>query len=681
MSIEKPEISWQNHVPYSLIFKDIYFSSENGLKETMHVFIKGNDLIHRWKNLKNPVFTIIETGFGTGLNFCTTAKTFLENSQGLILNYISIEKYPLSRDDIQKALGIFPEIKNFSEKLICNYPARTKGIHRLNIDKQICLTLVFEDRIKALQELYLNEGADAWFLDGFSPSKNEEMWSEDLILQIAEHSKINTTLSTYTCAGHVRRKLQSSGFDVTKMDGFGKKRQMITAKMNNEPVRSSKKLIIKPWYYLRNKNYKNKNITIIGAGLSGCAVADAFAKRNWNVSLIDQNKDICSEASGNPLGIFFPVIHRKPTFTSRFSTMSYFYLLRHLKVLVNEGYQDLLHLHLNGLLQVVENARELDRFTGDTDKNCLDEFYRYFDKETLKKKFNLQSEGGVFFKDAGYLSPAGLCEANLKRHEQSNPINRIMNHKAGRYKRESDFWVVYDEHDKVIARSEVLVLANSWAINDFDDTKWLKLQKIRGQLVKPEINIQDFNIPVSARTYIIPDKEGMIIGATHDRFDDAKVHFKQNLELLQNTYEYFPDLEHIIQDLFLNKFTCENKNEAVKRLYSRVSFRSAADDHFPVIGRLPAVEYYNKIFSDLRDGETNYYHKNGYAEQPLAWRENLYCLTGCGSRGILYSQYGAELIASMANFPFGEVLPVEKDIFEALSPARFLFRKLKQKVL
>jgi tRNA 5-methylaminomethyl-2-thiouridine biosynthesis bifunctional protein len=686
VGIENPEIDWRNNAPYSLRFNDIYYSTENGLAETRHVFIDGNDLTVRFKELsENKIksgFTIFETGFGSGLNFCVAAKVFLETiketAQDKYLNYISVEKYPLAQKDIQKTLGMFPELHDVAQALIDNYPARTAGVHRVFLHRNIILTLIFEDRLYALNQLRLAASLDAWFLDGFSPAQNGDMWSDDLFLRIAEVSGVGTTLSTFTCAGHVRRKLIACGFDAVKIKGFGGKREIITATMGERSA-AKRSTSTKPWYYLQSKKPESKKVAVIGAGLSGCALADAFAKRNWRVDLIDQNHEICSGASGNPLGIFFPVIHRKPTFTSRFSTASYLYLLRHLKNLVDEGCRDLPALEQKGLLQVIENARENDRFTNfdlsrTGDQAGLDRFYEFLDRDIVKNRFGINSQGGVFFADAGFVSPKGLCQANLTRHEKINPVNLLLSNRVEQYHFENGLWNVYDSHNRLISRADVLVLANSWAMNDFADTRWLQLQKIRGQLVIPEIQIPGFEIPVSAQTYMIPAGRGVIIGATHDRFDDVDVRFEQNLELIQNSFSFFPALEKPVGDLFLK----EGAIDSVKKMTSRVSFRSAADDHFPVIGRLPNTETYNEIFRNLSDGETNFYYKNGYGEQPQAWHENLYCLTGCGSRGIIYSQLGAELIASMANSFMGEPLPIEKDLFEALSPARFLVRALKR---
>ncbi len=216
-------VKWEENTLVSTIFNDIYFSQGSGLEESEHVFLSGNKLPDRFAD--NQIFTVIETGFGTGLNFLLTWQKWAEKqSTNSRLHYISIEKYPLSKDDLVKSLSLWPTLKKYSAQLVENYIPTSNS--RMNLSfGNIQLSLVFVDINDAFE--HINEKADAWYLDGFSPAKNPDMWNDNLYKNMAKSTNKNGTFATYTSAGHVRRGLQNNGFHVDKIKGFGKKRVML----------------------------------------------------------------------------------------------------------------------------------------------------------------------------------------------------------------------------------------------------------------------------------------------------------------------------------------------------------------------------------------------------------------------------------------------------------------------
>ena len=219
-------LDWRDGQPYSMAFQDVYFSSENGLLETEYVFLQGNDLQAHWQQPELAHFTIIETGFGTGLNFLCSVKLWLALApKDAILQFVSVEKYPLGLNDISAALGLWPELAEFSAPLLQHYDALldTKSISLYN--QRVQLSLHIGDATEQLTDI--TDVADAWFLDGFAPAKNPEMWHAGLFSEMARHSKIATTFATFTSAGDVRRGLMNAGFKVNKRTGFGKKREML----------------------------------------------------------------------------------------------------------------------------------------------------------------------------------------------------------------------------------------------------------------------------------------------------------------------------------------------------------------------------------------------------------------------------------------------------------------------
>lgn len=220
---------WRDGQPYSSQFQDVYFSTENGLAETEYVFLQGNDLAQRFSKLENDRFTIIETGFGTGLNFLCTARLWLNDAPGnSTLHFITTEKYPLSADDIAASHKLWPKLKPMSLPLLTQYPSLLSSKTVSLYDDRVQLTLLLGDTNQTLATLHTT--ADAWFLDGFAPAKNPEMWQQSLFQKMATLSKNNTTFATFTSASDVRRGLQAAGFEVSKRPGFGKKREMLVGR-------------------------------------------------------------------------------------------------------------------------------------------------------------------------------------------------------------------------------------------------------------------------------------------------------------------------------------------------------------------------------------------------------------------------------------------------------------------
>lgn len=221
-------IKWIDGAPYSLDFDDIYYAKANGPQESEHVFIAQNQLESRFANLSRTQFTIIETGFGTGLNFFCAAQHWLKLAPAqATLNFISIEKTPLHLLDFIKSSQNWPQFFAISEALILKYPQLHHGLNTVYLmNARIRLDIVVDDIATALPALHTC--ADAWFLDGFAPNKNSQMWSESVFAQLARLSGPATTFATFTSAGTVRRGLLAAGFHVHKVPGFGKKREMLT---------------------------------------------------------------------------------------------------------------------------------------------------------------------------------------------------------------------------------------------------------------------------------------------------------------------------------------------------------------------------------------------------------------------------------------------------------------------
>ena len=239
-------IEWRNQVPVSKQFDDLYYSQEGGLAESQYVYIAGNNLgLTRFKKFHQTkqTFRIAELGFGTGLNFCATVGTFLENApHTLQLNYTACEKYPLSAQQIRRSSDAFasPLLKEIFSCLLIQYNPSTPHSHKdakpLSIklyDDRIHLQLYLCDVMQMFAQLDEREIFDAWYLDGFAPSKNPEMWTPSVFHSMGKHPmgkyplEYTSSFATFTAAASIRNALSHAGFEVERYTGFGKKRHML----------------------------------------------------------------------------------------------------------------------------------------------------------------------------------------------------------------------------------------------------------------------------------------------------------------------------------------------------------------------------------------------------------------------------------------------------------------------
>ncbi|MFD1694942.1 tRNA (5-methylaminomethyl-2-thiouridine)(34)-methyltransferase MnmD [Roseibium aestuarii] len=230
---QAPELEWlEGGIPRSTRFSDTYFSKAGGLAETRHVFLAGNGLPERWHGRSR--FVIGELGFGTGLNFLTTLHALGDIVSPPALTFLSFELYPLDRDQLATALAAWPELADEAASLLeCWVPE--PGWNRLSFGAHELLLGIGDARElirQASTQTSAQAGAavDAWFLDGFAPSRNPELWDAGLLAHVAELTADGGTLATYTSAGWVRRNLAAAGFAIEKTRGFAGKREMVVGR-------------------------------------------------------------------------------------------------------------------------------------------------------------------------------------------------------------------------------------------------------------------------------------------------------------------------------------------------------------------------------------------------------------------------------------------------------------------
>ncbi len=256
--------------PVSRDFDDVYFSNDNGLEETRYVFLGGNHLAQRFPVHSRPHFVVAESGFGTGLNFLTLWQAFAEfrdthpDATLERLHFISFEKFPLTREDLTLAHQHWSELAPWATALQEQWPLPLAGCHRLLLDEgRVTLDLWFGDINELTSKLddSLNQKVDAWFLDGFAPAKNPDMWTPTLFNAMARLARPGGTLATFTSAGFVRRGLQEAGFTMQKCKGFGRKREMLCGVMDQTLALPTSA----PWFARTGTD--KREAAIIGGGL------------------------------------------------------------------------------------------------------------------------------------------------------------------------------------------------------------------------------------------------------------------------------------------------------------------------------------------------------------------------------------------------------------------------------
>lgn len=511
-------------VPRSDIYDDVYFSADGGPAETQHVFLQGNDLPARWQGQARH--TIGETGFGTGLNFLLAWKLFEETAApGAFLDFVSVEKHPLSREQIQAALGDYG-LTPYLDKMLAQYPLRVPGFHRMIFDNRVALTLIFDDANEALKQI--TGQVDSWFLDGFTPAKNPGMWTQTVFAEMARLSHNQTTFSTFTAAGFVKRGLHESGFEVKKRPGFGAKRDMLAGHFTAGK---------------RHAASSCKKIAIVGAGLAGTACAHVLQKYGFEPALYDQN-GIASGASGNELGLVSPRLSALRDPAADFYMSAYAQALNQFR-----QFSDI-ELFSTGALHLVVDDDKRKRFE-QTMLNWQwhEDHMLWLDtgEASVVAGITLQHEA-IYLPDSATISPRKLCHALAREipfHQQA--ITRV---------------------DDIEA--DIVILANGGSAARFAD---LPIHTVRGQIT------QIAATPVSAGLkanlhyggYLSAAHKGRhYVGSTFQRWiDHTEISAEDNDYNLANLQEAVPAL-----------------TGDYRITGARAALRCSSKDRFPVIGRI-----------------------------------------------------------------------------------------------
>ncbi|MCB1168954.1 MAG: tRNA (5-methylaminomethyl-2-thiouridine)(34)-methyltransferase MnmD [Leptospiraceae bacterium] len=669
-------------------YQDIYFSSEDGMAESDYVFLQGNDLPHRFSHWNSKrAFQIGELGFGTGLNFVMTRRLFLNRApESARLHFISFESHLPSPAMCRRSLSLFPDLKedaSLLRKKLRGVLQKDSGCHTLDFGR-VRLTLFLGDARQTIQSFAGR--CDAWYLDGFAPAKNPELWSPELLKEVQLRCVPGATASSFTAAGEVRRLLAERGFQVERIAGFGRKKHMIRAVLTGGPSAAAENPANPgDGPSLRNgtspgdgghgeaegvlnagaKNPRARQrpvVHIVGAGLAGLATAFAFRRRGFATIVYEKASDVAAGASGNLAGMAAAALTTEPTAASLIS-------LRSQSLFISWAMDQDRSWRKLGMIRKKENA---------------DRYVRSIESHGLSHAFYSKARHELLMGWAGSVAPAILCKFYLEAC------------RGPEFEFRPDYRVRPEEVEESRLKGDIWILCASNDLHAFQDTRFIPFKPVRGQVIhipQSEDEGQRLRWPLTNQIYAVPVPSNplqLVLGATFD------MHLDQPHRLAVRDAYLLEEMKNKLPELFDALPAVRSASEALQSraetkagsnagelghgefpLEGRVGFRCQSRDYLPVCGQVPDFDQFL-----ARHGE--YYRLSAQKKQSmdlvresesLPRRKGVYVNACHGSRGITTSFLAAEVLASEIS---GEDVPLEKELRFEIDPVRFLWRLVRQ---
>lgn len=576
--------------PRSRLFGDVYFSAQDGLAESRAVFLQGCGLPDAWAGRRR--FVVGELGFGTGLNIVALLELWRRTRppEGR-LHIFSIEAFPITADEAARALAPWPELADVAGLLCARWPGRARGRHRVELPELgAILDLAVMDVAEALAGWA--GAADAWFLDGFSPALNPGMWSDEILALVAERSAPGTRAATFTVAGQVRRGLAAAGFAVEKQPGFGRKRERLEARVPGAAT-----------------DPPLSRVAIVGAGIAGAAAARAVHALGGTPTLVEAARPGAG-GSGNPAALVTPRLdaglgEAARLFAQAFGRATALYAAIPDAVLSQ------------GVLQLAADARDQDRFARIAASDVFEpSALDLLDPHGAAARLAEPAPAALDQRTAQVVDPARILAA------WSGPVVRA---EVTAVHRDDGVWILLDADGREILRAEAVILATALAARDL--APGLPLQPVRGQASWVR------GAPAAPAAawggYVIPTRDGLLFGATHDREDAGDdLRAADHARNLATLAAALPGLAARLADAPLE---------------GRASVRAVTPDRLPLAG-------------PLGDG--------------------LFALAGFGSRGFSLAPLLAEHVAAQA---LGRPSPISIAAAELVDPGRFARRAARRR--
>jgi tRNA 5-methylaminomethyl-2-thiouridine biosynthesis bifunctional protein len=527
------QLAFRDETPYSAAFADVYHSTAGGPEQARRVFLAGNALPERWR--RRSRFVILETGFGTGLNFLATWRAWREDPQRCRrLHFVSVEKHPFALEDLRAIHERHPDLRHEAAALHAAWPPLVSGAHRLEFD-DVVLTLFFDD-VAVLRELRLC--ADAIYLDGFAPAKNPQMWTHQVMRCLSRLAAPGATAATWSVAAPVREALQAAGFAVEKRAGFGAKREMLVAR-NANPKQG------------QTTFSPEKRAAVVGAGLAGAAVCERLCARGWEVELYERHAEPAQEASGNHAGTFHPIVTPDDSIFARLTRAAFLYSLQQWKKLDGVRWDPC------GVLQLARNEKEA-RSQEQAAAGLPADYAQLVSAQDATRHAGVPlPAGGVWFPGAGWIQPRSLVRAQLDACGAR--LKRSMKQELSE-----------------LPQAPVVILANAGEAPKLAPVPHLRLRRVRGQLTYLTADALDApRVVVLRGGMVLPSVDGVcVVGASYD-IGDEEPGLREDSQA--------GNLERLANILALEAPPGE--------LAGRVAFRSVTADRLPVVGRIEEGVY------------------------------------------------------------------------------------------
>jgi len=610
--------------PFSPRFGDRYRSELGGLEQAKEVFLKGCGLPQAWAG--QPQWTVLETGFGLGLNFLVTwAAWKADPDRPRLLHFVSTEAFPASAGDVLRSAQTHPELVPLAEQLQAQLWGLLPGFHRLVFEGgRLLLTLCIGDAKAMLREQSFE--ADSVYLDGFSPQRNPDIWDVHTFKAVARCCRRGTRVATWTIARSVRDALAQSGFVVKKVPGIPPKRDNLQGEFN--PAWEPKKAQPPP------ARRAPGSCVVVGAGLAGAAVAASLARRGWQVTVLDAAEEPAAGASGLPAGLLAPHVSPDDNPLSRLSRHGIRATLQQAETLLQAG-----DWGRTGVLEhTVEHPRKRPEAWQADWADAAGDWSRPAEAAQLADCGLPPDAPALWHARAGWIRPAGLVDAWLATPgvlSQGRSAVARLSHASGQ-------WQLWDAQGRELARAELVVLAAGYASRalaagaEAENTDELALQAIRGQVSwgrhEPGTAGALPAFPVNGHGSLAPavplagEAGGLawVMGSSFERDNaQAEVHPEDDRHNFSRLQSLLPETAHALAAQF-----------EAGNVQSWAGVRCATPSRLPMLGPLAA---------------------------------GLWVCCGMGSRGLSFAALSGELLAARLH---AEPLPLEQRLADALAPQR-----------
>ncbi|HEX4585596.1 MAG TPA: bifunctional tRNA (5-methylaminomethyl-2-thiouridine)(34)-methyltransferase MnmD/FAD-dependent 5-carboxymethylaminomethyl-2-thiouridine(34) oxidoreductase MnmC [Burkholderiaceae bacterium] len=624
----------QDGAPYSRRYADVYASRSGALGQAHHVFLSGNGLPSRWAGREQ--FVIVETGFGLATNFLATWQAWRSDPRRpRRLHFVSVERHPLSAADLTRCCP--PPVAALAAQLARAWPLPLSGLHRLVFEAgAVTLTLGLGDARALIPDLML--GADAFYLDGFAPDRNPQLWDPALLKALARLARPDATLASWTVARAVREALSAAGFEVGLREGFGAKRDMLVARYAPR-FRTRRHDPPSPYAGAREA-------VVIGAGLAGCASALALARRGWRVEVLEQGAHEACGASALPAGVLHPSLAVDDSHAARLSRAGFSFGRHQLDCL--RGERPL--MVASGVLQLAADALAEERWPALLQQQRWPEaLVRWCRASEAGQAVGLAPRrGGLWFADGAVVSAAAWCRAMLA----AEPGIRLRSGQpAIRIARQSGSWLI-EGRAAPIARAPVVVIASALDAPRLLDSNFSPVRPIRGRITQLAAGeLAGLRAAITGQGTLVRGLDGRVaVGATYEPMG--------------------PDHEPGISDQTAHEGNLERLSQLLAQpVPVRIeagfdAVRCVATDRTPLAGAAADERAALEAQSSLQ----------GAHLADLPRHAGLYCSFAFGSRGLTLAPLLGELVACLIE---GEPAPIERSLAATVDPARFLLRRLR----